>query len=175
MKNKSIVFGTGCFWCSEASFQLVAGVTSVVPGYAGGTADDANYDAVCTGTTDHVEVSQVMYDPNIVTLETLLAMFWSIHDPTSLNRQGADAGPQYASVIYYDDEADVVVINASRDDAQSQLDNPIVTRIEPLDVFYEAEDYHHNYFVNNPSAGYCRVVIEPKLTKLRTHFAQQLA
>ena len=174
MKNKSIVFGTGCFWCSEASFQLVSGVVGVTPGYAGGTADDANYTAVCTSTTGHAQVSQVIYDPAVVSLETLLAVFWSIHDPTSLNRQGADAGPQYASVIYYEDEADLTIIEASRADAQLQLSDTIVTRIEPLDTFYEAEDYHHNYFVNNPSAGYCRAVIEPKLTKMRQHFADKL-
>lgn len=174
MKTESIVLGTGCFWCSEAAYQLVNGVTEVVPGYSGGTANEANYETVSTGATGHVEVVRVTYDPTVVTLEQLLGVFWTIHDPTSLNRQGADVGPQYASILFCGDDAQKESIEQSYSHAQKLLDTPIVTRIEPLEHFYEAESYHHNYFEMHPEAGYCQVVIGPKLSKLRDHFGPML-
>jgi peptide-methionine (S)-S-oxide reductase len=174
VKSETIVLGTGCFWCSEAAYQLVKGVTAVVPGYAGGNIENPTYEQVLTGTTGHVEVVRVTFDPDVVSLEQLLAVFWTIHDPTSLNRQGADVGSQYASVIFYGDEAQRRVAEASRDEAQTHLSAQIVTRVEPLQAFYEAEDYHHNYFENHPEAGYCQAVISPKLSKLRDHFAELL-
>lgn len=170
-RHSSIVLGGGCFWCLEAVYQQLEGIIGVVPGYSGGSADEANYETVCSGTTQHVEVVKVAYDPSRISLETILAVFWIIHDPTSLNRQGADAGPQYASVIFYVDEDQLQIVRASFDEAQAELDQPIVTRIEQLREFYEAEAYHHDYFEKNPNAGYCRAVIEPKLSKLRQHFS----
>ncbi len=175
MQNKSIVLGGGCFWCLEAAYQLLEGVTDVVPGYAGGHTDNPSYEDVVTGSTGHVEVVNVTYDPFVVTLDTILAIFWSMHDPTSLNQQGADVGTQYASAIFYFDEEQKEMIETSKAQAQSLLEDPIVSRIEPLVHFYEAEQYHHNYFRNNPGAGYCSAVIEPKLSKLRKHFSSLLS
>ena len=177
MKSESIVLGTGCFWCSEAAYQLVKGVTQVIPGYSGGSGGDTknpSYEQVSTGETGHAEVVRVIFDPTIVSLEQLLAVFWTIHDPTSLNRQGADVGSQYASVIFYGDEQQQRVVEASRNDAQKHLDSPIVTRVEPLDEFYEAESYHHNYFETHPEAAYCQAIISPKLAKMRQHFSGML-
>lgn len=174
MKTSSIVLGGGCFWCLEAAYQQVNGVTEVVSGYSGGDMDNPRYDAVSSGMSGHVEVVRVVFDPAIVSLEQIMAVFWVIHDPTSLNRQGADVGPQYASVIFYTDKGQKQTVFASRDDAQAQLQLPIVTRIEPLKTFYPAEDYHQQYYANNPNAGYCQVVIEPKLSKLRQHFSSLL-
>lgn len=171
MKTESIILGGGCFWCLEAAYQQVKGVVRVLPGYSGGAEITAKYDAVCTGETGHAQVVQVTFDPGTISLSDILGIFWIIHDPTSFNRQGADIGSQYASVIYYEGDEQKTIVEASRDEAQAQLDESIVTRIEPLDGFYEAEAYHHNYFRNNPEAGYCRAVIEPKLSKLREHFA----
>lgn len=174
MQNKSIVLGGGCFWCLEAAYQMLEGVTDVLPGYAGGKTDNPTYDEVVTGQTGHVEVVKVVYDPFVVTLETIMAIFWSLHDPTSLNQQGADVGTQYASAVFYNDDEQKEMIDHSRSEAQELLDDAIVTRIEKLQHFFEAEDYHHNYFRNNPGAGYCSAVIEPKLAKLRQHFATLL-
>ncbi len=174
MQNKSIVLGGGCFWCLEAAYQMLEGVTDVVPGYAGGQTNNPTYDEVVTGQTGHTEVVKVTYDPFVVTLETIMAIFWSLHDPTSLNRQGADVGTQYASAVFYNDSEQKEMIDHSRAEAQELLETPIVTRVEQLQTFYEAEDYHHNYFRNNPGAGYCSAVIEPKLAKLRQHFAALL-
>lgn len=173
-KTNSIVLGGGCFWCLEAAYQLIEGVVAVVPGYSGGMATDATYEAVSTGMTDHVEVVRVTYDTDTVSLQDIMAVFWVVHDPTSLNQQGADIGPQYASVVFYRDDDQLAQVRASRDEAQTHLEVPIATRLEPLAEFYEAEAYHHNYFENNPSAGYCRAVIEPKLAKLRRHFSPLL-
>ena len=174
MKSESIVLGTGCFWCSEAAYQLVKGVTQVIPGYSGGDTKNPSYEQVSTGETGHAEVVRVIFDPTIVSLEQLLAVFWTIHDPTSLNRQGADVGSQYASVIFYGDEQQQRVVETSRNDAQKHLDSPIVTRVEPLGEFYEAESYHHNYFETHPEAAYCQAIISPKLAKMRQHFSGML-
>lgn len=174
MQNKSIVLGGGCFWCLEAAYQMLEGVTDVVPGYAGGHTENPTYDDVITSQTGHIEVVRVTYDPFVVTLETIMAIFWSLHDPTSLNRQGADVGTQYASAVFYSDTEQKEMIDQSRIQAQELLEETIVTRIDILQKFYEAEDYHHNYFRNNPGAGYCSAVIEPKLAKLHQHFAELL-
>jgi methionine-S-sulfoxide reductase len=173
-KFDSIVLGGGCFWCLEAAYQQVSGVVKVTSGYAGGDEQNATYEVVSTGATDHVEVVKVSYDPAEISLKVILGIFWVIHDPTSLNQQGADIGPQYASVIFYDGQAQRADIEASMKEAQVHLDDPIVTRVEPLLGFYEAEAYHQNYFENNPGTGYCQVVIKPKLRKLRQHFSPLL-
>lgn len=173
-RNQSIVLGGGCFWCLEAAYQQLSGVVEVVSGYSGGDVPDPSYEAVCSGTTGHVEVVKVVFDPSVILLKEILAVFWMMHDPTSLNRQGADVGSQYASVIFYTDDVQYEVVVASRDEAQHQLDERIMTRIEKLGEFYEAEEYHKDYYINNSNTGYCTAVIEPKLAKLRQHFAPLL-
>ena len=174
MHTDSIVLGGGCFWCLEAVFQALSGVQEVVPGYSGGSTDHPTYEQVCTGLTGHVEVVRIAFDPDLIPLATILSVFWSIHDPTSPNRQGADEGTQYASVIYYEHSWQRPIIDRSRDEAQSLLDAPIVTVIGPLTTFYEAEAYHRNYFLSHPEAAYCQAVISPKLRKLREHFSALL-
>lgn len=166
MGTEQITFGGGCFWCVEAVFRRVDGVVNVESGYAGGSKPNPTYKEVCTGSTGHAEVVQVTFDSQRVGLEQLLDLFWRAHDPTTLNRQGADAGTQYRSVIYYHDPAQGELARRSMADAQSAFSDPIVTEIEPLDRFYPAEDYHQDFFEQNPSYGYCRVIIQPKLQKL---------
>ncbi len=172
--SESIVLGGGCFWCLEAAYSLVKGVESVRPGYSGGSADDASYYSVAGGKTGHIEVVQVTFDPKVISLEKILAIFWTIHDPTSLNRQGADAGTEYASAIFASDTRQLEKVTASRDEVQAQLDKPVVTQLRILDTFYEAEDEHHNFYQNNPNSGYCLAVIDPKLAELREHFGDLL-
>lgn len=174
MKTETVTLGGGCFWCLDAAYQQIRGVTEVISGYSGGDRPSPSYEAVSTGASGHVEVVKVSFDPQVITLEQILGVFWSLHDPTSLNRQGADYGSQYASVIFYVDDAQKIRVEASRDEAQAQLDDKIVTRIEPLKDFYKAEDYHQDYYRNNQNAGYCMVVIEPKLEKLKQHFSPLL-
>jgi peptide-methionine (S)-S-oxide reductase len=161
-------FGGGCFWCVEAVFEKLEGVKSVVSGYAGGSVENPTYEEVCTGTTGHAEVVQIEYDPKITGFEDLLEMFWKAHDPTTLNRQGADVGTQYRSVIFYHNEEQKKAAEKSKGkwDASGTFSKPIVTEIEPLTKFYSAEGYHQDYYTNNPFAGYCLVVIRPKLKKL---------
>lgn len=173
-ENNSIVLGGGCFWCVEAVYQHLEGVIDVVPGYAGGSVPNPTYEDVCLGTTGHVEVVKVTYDPNVLSLKDIMAVFWVVHDPTSLNRQGGDVGSQYASVAFYRDEKQHEELLESQHEAQRYLDAPIVTRIEPLEEFYEAEPEHHRYYEKHPEAAYCQVVIEPKLSKLRQHFSPLL-
>jgi len=166
------VFGGGCFWCTEAVFQNLKGVTDVVPGYAGGPGKAPTYEQVCSGTTGHAEVVQVKYDPEIVSYEDLLNVFFTVHDPTTLNRQGNDIGSQYRSIILTTDEGQkneaVEFINNHNKD----FGGKIVTEVVPLTAFYEAEEYHHDYFKKNPSAGYCQSIISPKIAKMRKKFAQ---
>jgi peptide-methionine (S)-S-oxide reductase len=159
-------FGAGCFWCVEAVFQRLDGVQSVMPGYAGGHTVDPTYDHVCTGTTGHAEVAQITFDPAKISYAKLLETFWEAHDPTTLNRQGADAGTQYRSVIFVHSPQQRATAEASRAAAQKQFDDPIVTEIVDLDKFYPAEHYHQDYYRRNPEAPYCRFVIKPKLKKL---------
>ena len=158
-------FGGGCFWCTEAIFQMVPGVKSVASGYAGGTKENPTYKEVCTGDTGHAEVIQVEFDPAKVTYEKLLSSFWEAHDPTTLNQQGADHGTQYRSIILYSSEAQKAAAEKSRAEAQKHLDQPIVTQIVPLTKFYKAENYHQDYYKLNGHAPYCQMVIRPKVEK----------
>ncbi len=160
-------FGAGCFWCTEAVFERLDGVHSVVAGYAGGTTVNPTYKEVCSGTTGHAEVAQITFDPAKISYEELLNVFWHAHDPTTLNRQGADEGTQYRSVIFYYDEKQKAAAEKSKADVQANFAKPIVTYIEPLKQFYTAENYHQDYYKNNPQAPYCTFVIRPKLEKLK--------
>lgn len=175
-KWKQATFGAGCFWCVEAVFQDLHGVKEVVSGYAGGHVPEPTYRQVCSGETGHAEVARITYDPGIIGYETLLEVFWHTHNPTTRNRQGADVGTQYRSVIFYHDEEQKQIAEASRarTDASGLWDDPIVTEIEPLDTFYPAEADHQNYYKGNPGAGYCSFVIAPKLKKLRRDFGHLL-
>ena len=165
----SVTLGGGCFWCLEAVYTRLEGVKSVVPGYAGGNVENPTYEQVCTGETSHAEVVKINYDPIKTSFETLLEWFWRCHDPTTLNRQGGDIGTQYRSVIYYENENQKSIAHQSKINAGSSgfFDNPIVTEILELDVFYPAEDYHHDYYNKNPDADYCTYIIHPKLEKLK--------
>jgi peptide-methionine (S)-S-oxide reductase len=160
------IFGAGCFWCVEAVFENLRGVHAVESGYMGGQENNPTYREVCAGTTGHAEVAQIHYDPAVISYETLLAWLWRSHDPTTLNRQGADSGTQYRSVIFYYDESQRAVAEASKESAQEHFARPIVTEISEASTFYPAEDYHQDYYRQNPSAPYCQMVIRPKLRKL---------
>jgi len=168
--------GGGCFWCVEAVYQDLRGVLSVVSGYSGGTAETANYKAVSSGRTDHAEVIQVKFDPKVVSFEEILEVFWTVHDPTTLNRQGNDVGPHYRSVIFHHNDEQKRIAQRSKKEVAPQLwDKPIVTEISPMKAFYEAEDYHQNYYNSvgdrNP---YCTFVITPKVEKFRKVFKDKL-
>lgn len=173
---KKATFGSGCFWCTEAVFQDLAGVESVVSGYAGGHIKNPAYREVCEGRTGHAEVVQITYDPDVVTFETLLEVFWKTHDPTTLNRQGNDVGTQYRSVVFYHDEEQKELAQQYKEklNASGAFSNPIVTEISPIDVFYPAEAYHQNYYKNNPEQGYCSFVIRPKMNKFKQVFSEKL-
>jgi peptide-methionine (S)-S-oxide reductase len=158
--------GGGCFWCVEAAYERIAGVKSVVSGYAGGTRPNPSYEEVCAGTTGHAEVVQVEFDPEVISYAKILELFWKFHDPTTLNRQGADVGSQYRSLILYSDESQRRTAEDSRKQAAGLFPRPIVTEIRPLQAFYRAEEHHQDYYANNPYAGYCSFVIRPKLQKL---------
>jgi peptide-methionine (S)-S-oxide reductase len=159
-------FGGGCFWCVEAVFERLEGVEAVESGYAGGATPHPTYEQVCTGRTGHAEVAQITYDPAKISYDELLEWFWKAHDPTTLNRQGADRGTQYRSVIFYHNEEQRKAAEESKTHALSLFADPIVTEIQPLDTFYPAENYHQDYFRNNANAPYCAFVIKPKLKKL---------
>lgn len=163
---RRIVLGGGCFWCLEALYQRLEGVIGVQSGYAGGHIQNPSYKEVCSGSTGHTEVVEVAYDMNQISLRALVDFFWEAHDPTTLNRQGADVGTQYRSAIYYEASDDLQVINESKAEAAKRLRDPIVTEIAPLEAFYPAEDYHADYFNRHQDAPYCRFVIAPKVTKL---------
>ncbi|MBT3273574.1 MAG: peptide-methionine (S)-S-oxide reductase MsrA [Spirochaetales bacterium] len=160
------VLAGGCFWCVEAVYERIDGVRSAVSGYTGGTAENPTYRQVSTGRTGHAEVVKVEFDPNLVSYEEILEVFWKSHDPTTLNRQGSDTGTQYRSAIYYDSEQQLEIAKSSRAKAQNEFNAKIVTEISPLEEFYVAEEYHQDYFDINPTAGYCQFVIAPKLQKL---------
>ena len=166
----------GCFWCLEAVYDEVKGVQGVESGYAGGHMDNPSYREVCNGNTGHAEVVQVHFDPNVVSYRDLLNVFFAIHDPTTLNRQGADVGTQYRSSIFYHDEEQKKIAEELIKDlnAQQIWDRPIVTQVEKLDKFYMAEDYHQEYFANNPYQPYCMAVVAPKVSKFRKHFLELL-
>lgn len=161
--------GGGCFWCMEAVFERVPGVISVTSGFAGGTTPNPTYEQVCTETTGHAEVTEIVFDPAKVSYAKLLDVYWQAHDPTTLNRQGADEGTSYRSIILYRSAAQKEIAEKSKAAAQANFRDPIVTEIVPLTKFYKAEDYHQEYYDNNSNAGYCRVVITPKLEKLVDH------
>lgn len=173
-KTESIVLGGGCFWCLEASYQLIRGVTKVTSGYAGGSVPNPTYYAVATGKTGHAEVVKVEFDPDIISLSDILDVFWAIHDPTTLNRQGNDVGTDYRSIILYVGDNQKKVTEESIKAVAKLWPNPIVTELEPLEKFYQAEPEHQNYFKNHPAQAYCQVVINPKLEKLRAKFAEKL-
>ena len=175
-KNEIAVFGGGCFWCTEAVFKMLRGVSSVEPGYAGGKTEDPTYEEVSGGMTGHAEVIHIEYDPSVVAYRDLMTVFFGSHDPTTKNRQGADVGTQYRSIILTstfaqmeESEAFIKELNAS-----SEFGDPIVTEVVPLEKFYSAENYHRDYYANNPNQGYCEIVINPKLEKVKKKFAELL-
>jgi peptide-methionine (S)-S-oxide reductase len=169
-------FGTGCFWCTEAIFEQVNGVLKVTSGYSGGHVENPTYEQVCNKTTGHAEVVQLVYDPKVVSYDELLEIFWQTHDPTTLNRQGNDVGPQYRSVVFYhNNEQQVKAAHYKTElDNNKAFDNPIVTAIEPYKNFYSAENYHQNYYSNNGSQPYCYFVIKPKLEKFEKVFKSKM-
>lgn len=171
--TETATFGGGCFWCMEAEFQRVPGVISVTSGFAGGHTPNPTYEDVCTGQTGHAEVTQIVFDPQKVSYEKLLDYFWDAHDPTTLNRQGADVGTQYRSIILYNNEAQKLAAEKSKAEAQKNFKDPIVTQIVPLTKFYKAEDYHQDYYNNNSNAPYCQVVIRPKLHKFEKKLKEE--
>jgi peptide-methionine (S)-S-oxide reductase len=169
-------FGSGCFWCTEAFFLKVNGVESVTSGYSGGKVKNPTYREVCTGSTGHAEVIQLTYDPKKVSFDELLEVFWNTHDPTTLNRQGADEGTQYRSVVFYHSEEQKKLAEEYKKqlEASRVYKSPIVTEITPITVFYKAEDYHQDYYALNPNQGYCQYVIRPKVEKFKKQFAAKL-
>jgi peptide-methionine (S)-S-oxide reductase len=173
---KKATFGSGCFWCTEAVFERLRGVHSVVSGYAGGTVENPTYEVVCNGATGHAEVTQITYDPAEITYVELLEVFWKTHDPTTLNRQGNDVGTQYRSVIFYHDDEQKQLAEKYKEelDKSGAWDKPIVTEISTLTNFYPAEDYHQDYYNNNPNQGYCAFVIAPKVEKFEKVFKHKL-
>ena len=164
--TETATLGGGCFWCTEAEFQMLPGVKSVASGFAGGTTENPTYKEVCTGETGHAEVIQIEFDPKVVSYEKILETFWEAHDPTTLNRQGNDSGTQYRSIILYHTEAQRMAAEKSKAEAQKHFKKPIVTEIVPLKKFYKAEGYHQNYYRSNPNNPYCRLVIQPKGEKM---------
>ena len=169
------VLGAGCFWCIETQLMELKGVSSVTSGYCNGLTKNPTYKEVCTGETGHAEVAKVVYDPSIISFEDLLEIFWTIHDPTTLNRQGNDIGTQYRSAIFYTSLEQKMKAEKSKMDLATQIwDDEIITEITPLDVFYPAEAYHQNYYKNNSTQGYCQAIISPKLAKFRKQFRSKL-
>ncbi|MCB0497124.1 MAG: peptide-methionine (S)-S-oxide reductase MsrA [Cyclobacteriaceae bacterium] len=170
------VFGEGCFWCTEAVFEELKGVISVESGYMGGKVANPSYQLVCTGTTGHAEVTKITFDPNVISFKELLEVFWKTHDPTTLNRQGADTGTQYRSAIFYmnEEQKELAEKYKKRLNESGAFNAPIVTEITKAGPFYPAEDYHQNYYSLNPNQGYCRYVIQPKVEKFRKAFADKL-
>ena len=169
-------FGTGCFWCTEAIFQQLEGVVSATSGYSGGHVNNPTYKEVCTGTTGHAEVLQVVYDPSKITFDELLEVFWQTHDPTTLNRQGNDVGPQYRSVVFYhnNEQKEKAEKYKAELDKSGAFNNPIVTEISPFTKFYAAEDYHQDYYNLNGAEPYCNIVIRPKVEKFKKVFKSKL-
>jgi peptide-methionine (S)-S-oxide reductase len=175
-KNEMATLAGGCFWCLEAAFLQLRGVERVESGYSGGQVPNPSYERVCTGTTGHAEVVQVTFDPQVITFADLLHVFFTIHDPTTLNQQGADVGTQYRSAIFYHDagqraEAERVIAELA---AEKVWDDPILTEVKPLDRFYPAEEYHRDYYSRNPNQGYCRAVVAPKVAKVRKLYFDRL-
>ncbi len=181
MAKEIAVFGGGCFWCTEAVFKDLRGVTGTMPGYAGGSKPDPTYEAVCGGKTGHAEVTKIEFDPSLISFEDLLTVFFAVHDPTTLNRQGNDVGTQYRSIILYTSDsqkkqAEEFIRKLDQDEPAAEKTAPrVVTELKSLDKFYPAEDYHRDYFAKNPNQPYCQLVISPKLKKLKERFGALLA
>ncbi len=175
-KHEIAVFGGGCFWCSEAIFSRLKGVRSVTPGYAGGETENPTYEEVCVGNTGHAEVIKIEFDPRAISYQQLLEVFWFTHDPTSLNRQGADGGTQYRSIILYSSEDQKKLAEESKQELMTAnvFNKPIVTEIKLLSAFYEAESYHRDYYTKNYQQPYCQLVISPKIAKFREKFKSLL-
>jgi len=174
MAIKEAIFGGGCFWCLDAAFRQIDGVIDVISGYANGHLEHPGYKEVCTDTTGHAEVVKILYDESKLSYRDLLEIFYALHDPTTLNRQGADYGSQYRSTILYQNDRERETAEAVTAEVQKGLERKIVTRIEPLRCFYPAEEYHQNYFAKNPYQGYCRAVVAPKIQKVRQIFAEKI-
>ncbi|KID57987.1 methionine sulfoxide reductase A [Pseudoalteromonas luteoviolacea] len=173
-KSQLATFGGGCFWCIDAAFRRVKGVTQVTSGYCGGSTLNPTYKDICSGATGHAEVVQLAFDPNEVSFETLLEMFFTLHDPTQLNRQGNDIGTQYRSVIFYHSDAQLQLAQAHIAKLQPEYQDTIVTELSEIDTFYSAEQYHQNYFDENPNQGYCSIMIAPKVAKFEQRFSAYL-
>jgi peptide-methionine (S)-S-oxide reductase len=174
--TETAIFGGGCFWCTEAVFKMLKGVTSVLPGYAGGKTVNPTYDQVCSGETGHAEVIRIEYDPTQVSFRTLMTVFFATHDPTTVNRQGNDVGTEYRSIILYTtpkqkEEAEAFIKEV---DESTREGNPVVTEVQPFEKFYEAENYHKDYFARNPDKAYCNLIISPKVEKVQKEFAELL-
>jgi peptide-methionine (S)-S-oxide reductase len=174
LKHQVAVLGGGCFWCLDAAYRQINGIVEVVSGYAGGGEDHPTYEQVASGRTGHAEVVKITFDPSQISYPDILDIFWALHDPTTLNRQGADVGGQYRSVIFYQDDEQKVTAQQSIRRVQELWPGPIVTELVALSKFYPAEHYHQNYFDKNPASAYCQVVINPKLAKLRANFTSRL-
>ncbi len=173
--KKTITLGGGCFWCTEAVYDMIEGIHSVTPGYMDGHVENPTYRDVCSGTSGHNEVIQIIYDNEVISLSEILEIFWTAHDPTTLNRQGADKGTQYRSGIYYKEEQELPIIEQSiKEVGQALWEDPIVTEAKPATSFYEAEVYHQDYYKRNSYVGYCQVVINPKLNKVRQKFSNRI-
>jgi peptide-methionine (S)-S-oxide reductase len=175
-KTEIATFGAGCYWCTEAQFQMLKGVEKVESGFSGGHVDNPSYREVCMGTTGHAEVCNITYDPSIISFDELLAAFWTCHDPTQLNRQGNDVGTQYRSVIYYhnDEQRQKATDYKKKLNDEKAWDKPVVTEISPYGVFYKADDYHQNYYNDNTTQPYCQFVIQPKVEKFKKVFKDKL-
>lgn len=173
-KTEIATLGGGCFWCVEAIYQDLKGVTKVESGYSGGHIDKPTYREVCSGLTGHAEVIQVSFDPEVISYRDILRIFFTVHDPTTLNRQGNDKGTQYRSVIYYHSEEQKKIAEEVKIEAKEAWDDPIVTEISAFDTFFKAEDYHQNYYKDNPNEGYCSFIIAPKVKKFREKFKDRL-
>jgi len=172
--KESIVLGGGCSWCLDAGYRLIEGVLSVDTGYSGGDVKDPSYDQVCTGETGHAEVVRITFDTDKIKLKDLLDIFWALHDPTTLNKQGNDVGTQYRSIIFYSNEEQKNIAEKSMNDNSVVWNDPIVTEIIPLQTFYIAEQEHQDFFAQHPESAYCQVIINPKLKKLRKKFASRI-
>jgi len=173
-KIKSIIIGGGCFWCTEAMFKRLNGIISAENGYSGGHMLNPTYEQVCSGTTGHAEVIKIEYDCERISLHEIIDIHFKTHDPTTMNRQGADTGTQYRSIIFYNNEDEKQIIQNCLKESQVNFDKPIVTEVKPVSEFYKAEDYHQNYFRNNPEQSYCNAVISPKIKKFEIKFAEKL-
>jgi peptide-methionine (S)-S-oxide reductase len=170
----SFVLGGGCFWCLDSTYMQFKGVSDVEVGYMGGTVDKPSYEQVCEGNTGHAEVARVIFDENVVPAEIILDMFFTLHDPTQLNRQGMDVGTQYRSAMYYQDESQKALFEAARDRAIELWGEGIVTEISPAEQFWMGEEYHQDFFAKNPNQGYCNAVVAPKMAKVRSKFTQYI-